>query len=177
MRKLICVDKDLTSLAKELFPTAKAHMRVEHTRDDQYILDCVVRAINEAESYTGISIHLAVWHWYETSYECCKVPKFPVRFIEYPDGTVLDENLVVGFYGGPFEPVGSMVLGSGVQAEYLQLLVGYPHVEQIPPQLVSSILALAGSFYENRESVQLGNYRMLPDAMSRLFTGIWRPSV
>lgn len=184
MQKLICVDKDYTALAHQLLQPMKEHARVDFDRDDGYLTDTLVRAIDEVEAVTNISISMATWHWYEDSFACKKIPKVPTRFILDPSdlsggptGTMIDQSEIVRFYGGPDEP-GTMQLSPSVgQYEYLVLMVGYPRREQVPPKIISAILMLAGHFYENREAVQSGNYHLLPDVMQRLFTGLWRPSV
>jgi hypothetical protein len=173
---LICINKDYKHLPRKLLPYVKEHLRVEFARDDGYIEDAIARAIDEVEAATDLSIHYATWKWTLPKCGRLEVPKTPVRELRLPDGTLLDENLVEMFYGGPDEP-GKIVLKSGLPYEWVHLDVGYAEVAQIPPRIITAIFSLTGDLYENREAVTMGSYSRHPELLRRMLTGLWRPSV
>ena len=176
MQKLVCINKNYLRLPDQLLPFAKEHLRVEFDRDDGYIKESIAQAIDEVESATNISIHFATWKWWLPKCGCLEVPKTPVRCIRLADSTVIDENLVTSFYGGPDEP-GRITLDHTVSEEFVFLDVGYAEKIQVPPRIITAIFALVGDLYENREAVMMGNYSPHPELSRRMTTGLWVPSV
>ena len=166
--KLLTIDFD--KLPAELLCAAKAHLRVEFDRDDQYIRGALGRAIAEVESVGNLSVNPAEWEWTPGSWGACnshRLPKHPVRYLR-DTATGQDIDLLWDENTAYLrrEHNGTFNLG-----------VGYADASSIPPVVVNAILMLTGTLYEQREAVQAGTFNELPDMANRLLAGLWRPAV
>lgn len=175
---LQCTSRDLCTLPQQLLPSVKEHVRVEFDRDDEYLVQATARAISEIEAATNLSIFEAEWLWRPSACDNWRswfeVPKIPVCIINYEDGTPIPVDKLHGSINS-FNV--SAVHVSGLPTQNIYLKVGYANAAQISPNLLSAILMLVGTLYENRESAQYGSMRELPDSARRLITGLWVPSV
>lgn len=174
MLKLLSVNFD--TLPRGLLEEAKQHLRVEFTRDDDYIAGSVARALSELQAATDLTVFPSLWEWQpdQTDTNRCgvgvKVPLTPVNRILKDDGTGtwVDYDAVAHDYPNVYITQ---------KEKLLRLEAGYQIKEQIPPLVLNTVLLLTGALYENREAVQAGTFVELPDMTRRLLTGMWRPSV
>lgn len=175
------LSRDYCTLPAELLLPAKEQLRVEFSRDDEFITVVLSRAISEIESIVNFDVFKTVSEWTPDSKTCQLLPRVPVVQIEICSDKQCKTPVVVNLSrlqgGSMFEPGPGMLDASGLQYEKMLLHTGYTAANQLPPQLVSAILMQTGALYENREAVQAGVYRELPDQVSRVLSGLWRPSV
>jgi hypothetical protein len=170
------VDIDIDVLPYQMLPTVKEHLRVDFDRDDQYIRGCIARAISEVQAVTDISINPATYKWGWTDGRNCsarreEVPKWPVRRVFTKDATGTETTIPVVRYEN------RTFITGGHSSRDLLVDCGYKNIQQITPHVMSAILMLTGTLYEQREAVQAGSFHELPDMARRLFTGLWRPAV
>lgn len=166
-------------LSSLLLPAAKEQLRVEFSRDDDFIRTVLDRAIGEIENAVNFDIvETETAFMISESAPCYIVDRVPILRVEICDqGTCTDlpdDNI----HGGNLaNPTPAKLNLSGFTFDKLIVHSGYRDPATIPPALLSAILMQVGHLYENRESVQMGNYNLLPDTTQRLLSGLWRPSV
>lgn len=172
---------DFSVLPDQMLDQVKAHMRVEFTRDDDYIRGCIARAIAEVEAATDISIAPAIYLW-TLDEQCClelvyccssrgwRIPKTPVRLVTEDIGGVQTQVDILQDQMYAYLPRDA---GSGPYT----LAVGYGAITEMAPSVVSPILMIAATLYETRESLQAGMLPEVQDMARRLFSGLWCPSV
>jgi len=169
--KLLTIDFD--RLPAELLCAAKAHLRVEFDRDDQYIRGALGRAIAEVESVGNLSVNPAAWEWTPRCWRASnsyRLPKQPVRYLR-DTATGQDVDLLWD------ENTAYLRREHHGLDQTFELGAGYADASCIPPVVVNAILMLVGTLYEQREAVQMGTFTELPDMANRLLAGLWRPSV
>lgn len=174
---------DYGSLPAALLPIAKQHMRVDFTEDDQIITRYIAAAIQHLEQFSGWRIFAAnvVWFpvitataiYYQTPVAPVREPV--VKLTDPPPATDISADFI-------------LVQDSLVKPAYLvrkdqqpfpapldiTLQAGYLLPDDIPPMIGDLILRIAGTYYENRESVTTGLDQM-PFWMNDLLSGIWVP--
>ena len=159
------ISVDQATLPGEMLADAKAHMRVEHTRDDAAITRYVAAAINWVEKATGLSVFASVWEWEVSTYDCAlQVPKAPATRV-YQDTTDLETT-----YDGIEQYLVERPSGT------VSIDAGFAAYADMPPNLVQAVLESAASYYETREDVSYSRSYEAPMAASRLLTGLWRPT-
>lgn len=173
------IDQD--TLAQALLPTAKTHLRVEFTRDDEYIVQALQRAINLCERFTGRSVFERTVDWWPVPYPSMQqVPYQPVSVFAATDaeGTdvaasyqLLDRGGAV--YMATTDP--TLVFGSGVK---FTLTTGYSDETLLDLGLLDIILRITAGLYETREHQTTVTMEMVSFWMQDLIVGGgWIPRV
>ena len=166
------VSVNQTYLAINMLAFCKAHLRIEHDRDDTLIESYIRRAIAKLERQSGIAIfesryvfefdhdhHSGLIH-HRRSKRLLPIPIKPWRSLEIYDDAGNDITPQFKLHGDTTQ------LGYG--ESYIELnnssnsifsvtaIAGYDSPDELPPQLEGIILRLAGHYYENRESTLIG---------------------
>lgn len=181
MLEHISTNTDL--LPDNMLDAVKRHLRVEFTRDDDYIKEAIARAIAEVESATNLSINpsnwqLKIWEgeceptWYHTNMtRLYKLPKSPVREVFSVDAAGAQTPVELRRHEH------ETFISDWNRAGTYLIKAGYNGADVVPPAIKNAIYMRVGTLYENRESVQAGTLHEMPDDALRLVTGLWRPSV
>lgn len=170
------IDRD--TLPQGLLPIAKAHMRVNFATDDDYIKNCLLRAIDLVERHSGARIFSleATWTPRVATRSTYQVPLQPVSDFTAATGTgdVSAEYRIVS--GTSVDPVYlSRIDGSTFHPDLEVVLVAGYEAEDLPPQYLDPILRIAAHFYEHRESVDASGLASIPQWMNDLLLGNWIP--
>ena len=188
MRKRTKIDRE--ALPDALLDTAKTHMRVEFTRDDDYIKLCIARAIDFFERITELTVTPQTWAW--TPSDAVNVdgvaayvltwqpePSFTAWDGSTPPLDISDQFEIRGgedpdAFGlrwiSPIDP------STAYASPNFEITAGYEDEESMPPGILSFVLEAASWFYEYREAGPM------PGAdgvayLNQLLTAYWVPRV
>jgi uncharacterized phiE125 gp8 family phage protein len=179
------IDRD--ALPEALLSTAKTHMRVEFTRDDEYITLCLKRAIDFFERTTGMNVFSAEYDWYPQVGRASGGEYFyALPFQPQPSFTVTDDTatdisdqFAIRAFGVPDEygPRTFVSLNGAIDpALVVKIKVGFEDEEDLPPGILSFVLEAASWFYEYREAGPMPGADGVP-YLNQLLTAYWVPRV
>jgi hypothetical protein len=171
-------DIDYTALPKALLATAKAHLRVDFIDDDQYIQDCIKRAISLFERESEVTVNPTSYIWRPDPADFCdgavRIPMTPVIDLSAIDG---DENDVTGDYLVASNSMHGVMLyqliGGYVDGLTVTIESGYTTKDELPPGILDIVLLLACHFYENRGVLLPAN--QIEDFLRRMSSSYWKP--
>ena len=166
-------------LATELLVTAKAQMRVEFDRDDNFIKLCIIRATDMMERFSGARIFQteATWTPYVSgSGWAYQVPLQPIsNFVATANSIDVSAAYAIRS-ASEVEPVylvktDQTPFDAGLS---VALVAGYA-ANAVPPMYLDPILRMAAHLYEHRESVDATNLMLIPQWANDLLCGTWIP--
>lgn len=171
---------DRAGFAEALLSLAKSHMRVEFARDDEYIKNCIIRAADMMERFSGARIVKAAADWFPaivTSAYVHQVPLQPVASFTAMAGGVdvsADFRIRSRTAVDPvfLEHIDRTAFPPGIE---VALVLGYASATEIPPMYLDPILRMAAHLYEHRESVDQTNLMAIPQWANDLLCGTWIP--
>lgn len=175
-------DIDWETLPAALLPVAKQHMRVEFSRDDEYIKLCLKRAIEYFELYSGQLVFKASVDWSPAARQAAFVqcPVLPVSDQSAKDAEGLDVSAdykIVQVGSATVYPRFASVNGSSIRDGIAVILaVGFDDVVKMPPEILDKVLRIAATLYENRETVTTP-IQTMPFWLNDLLIGSWVPRV
>jgi hypothetical protein len=177
---MLILSSDVEVLPEGLLSLIASHCRVDFDRDHSYLKLATARAIAEIENQTNRAIVPTEYLWKPVCEGAfVQSPIYPIRGLSYqtdPDVWVSlpwQNELTCDRFHCDW----LLTSLSQSTADGLKLDVGYEGHEDIPMDVLSAILLLTAALYENRESMQFGTIHHLPDQVTRLMAGLWRPSV
>ncbi len=178
---LLQTNQDTTTLAAEMLPGFKEHLRILHDIEDVSIEMYLNAALGAIGIYAGTEL-------YSTQYEVF----YPNDNYDYSTPSNL-----MGWYCGKWG-VSAMVLKDGddvdITADYtIDNLHGmvYPHPQgsavtfstgylleaDVPANLKNIIYRLGAEYYEMRESSRVGDPKNLPGWLTFALPSVWSPRV
>ena len=170
--ELIQVSQDTQTLALDLFQPFKEHLRILHDTEDSSILLYLSSAMDAIATYGDFDIFLAE---YEVLYNEC-IPIVTVGW--YCGRQYLSDVLVVDSQGVDVtadfridEKRGKLYpnpCGSKVTFK-----AGFIDADSLPPRLVNIIFRYGASMFENRETIRVGEPKLLPDWVKFVIPSIW----
>jgi hypothetical protein len=183
---------DYASLPAVLLPSAKAHLRVDFSRDDAAIKDLLARSIDQFQRNTEISVFAAGYTWTPVAQEfvdlSCKgfpgsigarSPLTPIRSFGATVPGDPDPVDVTADYAFVTNSV------QGVQIYYLfgewqdgltfNVLTGYIDQALMPPGIIDLIMKILAMNYENREMLVPSGQLLLPLWLETQLAGWWLP--
>jgi Phage gp6-like head-tail connector protein len=171
-------DVDYNALPKALLATAKSHLRVDFSDDDEYIKDCIKRAISLFERESEISVNPSSYIWKPDPADFCdgavKIPFSPVVDLSAIDG---DENDVTGDYLVASNSTHGVMLyrliGDYVDGLTVNVDSGYASKDELEPGILDIVLLLSCHFYENRGVLLPAN--QIEDFLRRMSGSYWTP--
>jgi uncharacterized phiE125 gp8 family phage protein len=158
----------------------KAQCRIKTADDDAFLGRCVRAARDMIDGPDGIGLAMVAQRW-RLSLDCFPseifIPMGPVQSIDmiaYVDGDGADQTLAAEGYQWRKErfaarvkpPFGGSWPGARQQFDAVQVefTAGFPGTEDSPPNLANipetlrhAMLLLIGHWYENRETISIGN--------------------
>lgn len=171
-------DVDYSTLPKALLAATKAHLRVDFTDDDPYILDVIKRAISLFERESEVSVNPSTYIWKPDPANYCgdvaPVPISPVIDFTAVDSddvdvTELFEVASNSMHGVMiYRLVGAYVGGLTVTIES-----GYTTKDELPPGILDIVLLVSCHLYENR-GVMLSSSEVA-DFVQRAMSSYWKP--
>jgi hypothetical protein len=196
------VSIDRATLPAAILPLAKQHMRVDFTRDDEYITNCVQRALDQFQRLTQWNVFGQIWTWriseVAISYDCLSiaypnvmpftsawtVPIGPVTSHEVAIDSIdvttnyeLWSNTDRDTYGTSYM-IQTGTVGIPDPAvdpiPVAALTVGYEGLDDVPPALLDCILRMSAWYYENREMVAMPGVDVM-DYFNSLLAAYWVP--
>lgn len=189
------LDVDRTVLPAALLPLAKAHLRVEFSRDDAYITQTIARAIDQFERKTGFSVFAADYEWSPGPFErrfyapaylsgAWLVPVQPIVepwAAEIPNGggAAVDVTANYQLIGDiDSDRVGAQYfVGPPAAGLAITFTAGFAAIEDLSPGLVDVILRRTAYLYEFREAVAApgASGAMTADWWNDELVGHWAP--
>lgn len=159
------VTTDLTALPTALLASAKIHMRVDWSYDDDFIKSVVARAIGRFEQMNGVALNAATFEWTPASTEFCQdqaeVPVTPVTSFV---AKLADDTDVSSSYTITTESVFGVPLlhlnGAYQNGVVLTLETGFA---TLPPPVLDIVMRNAAHLYEHREILIPGTEFVAPD--------------
>ena len=155
---------------------AKAHLRQTLPDDDLYIERLIKAARIEAENYTGRALHAQSWTQYLDGFPneitLQRRPILDVTSIKYVDRDGVQQTLAsseyrVDIHQGrierDYDSTGWPDTRAVINAVEVEYRAGYkdtaasPEVGSVPEDITQAILLMVGAWYQNRESVIVGN--------------------
>ncbi len=167
---------------------AKAHLRVDHDDDNDYIESLVAVAtvtIDGPTGWLGRCLVEQTLEWRGPGFGPCdgRLPYPPVAEIEsvkYDDGAGIEQTVPGADYrlvGQPSQP--RLVLGFGAswpsarcqeEAVRVRYTAGYGDPEDVPAPIKHAILMMVSELYENREAATDAPRTELPFAVTALLS-------
>lgn len=181
-------DYQIKTIDREVLPAAmldlaKQHMRVTFDTDDEYIKNCLWRAIDEFERITGQRVFAAVLDWWPditAAGWAYRTPLQPVSAFtfESPPGTDLkaDYELRYTDIAAPFY-LASIAEEPWPADAVITLTAGYADFDKMEPGIVDCVLRMAAMLYEYRETVSALSLSHVPGWPNALLTAYWLPRV
>lgn len=153
---------------------AKSHCRVDHADDDALINIYIKSAVSYLEGYrgmAGVSLGLATWVQYHDAFPCGPLnllqrPVSVVEKVEYLDPTTgvyvewLPSNFEVDTksFKSRVTPKDSWPsVKDAMNAVKVTFKAGHVETSEIPEDLRLAVLLLVSGWYENRETINVGN--------------------
>jgi hypothetical protein len=180
------IDRD--TLPEAMLDLAKMNMRVEFTRDDDYITLCVKRAIDFFERATGMTVFGAQYDWEprigvtangQTLYALPFQPEPTFTVADAGGVNISDQFSIVSLGGSPDEygARGFLSLNGPIDPTYVvKVTAGYDDPDEMPPGILSFVLEAASWYYEYREAGPMPGADGVP-YLNQLLTGYWVPRV
>lgn len=170
---------DWTTLPTALLPAAKRHMRVDFADDDTSITEYVQFAIAYLQAFWGLQIFAGDVAWSPTitqasRYQC---PVQPVASFKVMSGTMDVSSEYALESASPIEPVW-LVHSDGTpfpSDAVITLVAGIADATKVPPLMLASILRVAATLYEHRESITTLSLDQMPFWMNDILTELWVP--
>jgi uncharacterized phiE125 gp8 family phage protein len=148
---------------------AKAHLRVDHDDEDEYIDALITAARTHVENHTQRALLSQTWDYYTDSFSgsYLTIPKLPVQSVtsvkyRITDGTETTWSALSylvetrGDWQARLQPVygGSWPSFSPypVNAVVIRFVAGYASVAAIPAPIIHAIKLMLGHLYTNREA-------------------------
>lgn len=188
MRSLNLIAVDHTVLPPLLLPVIKDQARVRHDRDDALITSHAAMAISMVERKCNISIDPATYAaspgdlqnagnawWLGTHRQHWALPVNNVNdCVVMSDTTDISANFTLSSADHGSNATSYLIAAEGYALPYaatLELDVGMAKVEEISPGLLSLIVRLAASHYENREAAA----GLWAEGFADELMALWRP--
>lgn len=179
---------DREALPDELLDVAKTQMRVEFSRDDDYIKLCIARAIDFFERLTEMSVNPVTFDWVPVSgINIDGVPAYVLNWQPAPSFTAVtndaDKTDVTDQYAifGDDNPDVYGIRWISPVAEpwpsatpLFEITAGYASADDLPPGILSFILEAASWYYEYREASAMPGVDGVP-YLNQLLTAYWVP--
>jgi len=175
---LLLQSKDTTTLVNELMPMFKDHLRILHLLEDELISLYLSGAIDAISIYGDNDIYHSTYDVFypendveQPSADRMYLGKVNTYAVIIKDSTGVDisNNYTVDAVSGTVFP---SPYGLDIYFES-----GYLSKDDMPTNLVNIIFRYAAHLYENRESVRIGEPKMLPDWVQYAMSSIWTPRV
>lgn len=164
---------------------AKAHLRVDHSSEDDLITSLVAAAVGYLDGPTGIlgrALATQTWRQDFEEWDDLYLPLLPVQSVssvKYYDVDNVLRTLDTSVYTTTTEAAGleiDLKFGQTWPITYqredaiqVQFVAGYGAASAVPAAIKSAILLLVGHWYFNREAVVIGTTPTeLPMAVSAL---------
>lgn len=158
--------------------TAKRHLRVEHSQDDAVIDGLVAAATKHIDGFTGIlgrALINQTWRQDLGCFDSCRIylplkpPISAVTSVTYYDASNTQRTLASSVYAGPFaDGEGAFIelaygqswpeTYSRPDAVSITFTAGYgAAASDVPEDILQGVKLLIAHWYENRETVNIGN--------------------
>jgi uncharacterized phiE125 gp8 family phage protein len=165
---------------------AKAHLRVDHDEDDDYILNLIMVACQYAETVTHRALITQTWIYYLDDFpddDYIEIPYPPLQSVtslKYTDYNNTqtewaNTNYIVDTASLP----GKIVLAYGISWPTATLypsnpieityVCGYGTPDDIPESIKQGMKLDIGDMYENRETIIVGQPIAHLDALERIY--------
>ena len=181
---LIKVNQDNQTLVDDLFDMFKQHLRVLHTTEDDTIRLYLAASIEGIATFASNDIFLTEYQGsyngldgtcYDYAYPsnlcgwyCGKINISEVGVFD-GSGADVTQNYQIDYESGMFYP---HPLGAKFGFK-----VGYLAGADVPPHLTTIIFRYAAHLFENRESIRVGEPKLIPDWVNYAIASIWKPRV
>ena len=176
--ELIEVGQDQQILIDDIFPAFKGHLRVLHDVEDDEIKMYLGAAIDAIGIYGGTEV-------YPTNFEVY----YPYQY-DYSGRSNL-----IGWYAKRWNIRDVVVINAAsvdITTDYtidgkqgmiyphpnnqkITFSTGYLAATDMPLNLKNIIMRLGANFYENRESIRVGEPKLLPDWLTHAMASVWQP--
>ncbi len=177
---LIKLSVDRTTLLNDMIDDFKKHLRILHTNEDDMISLYLGGAIEAISIYADQDIYKTDYeYFYNTVYDyrypsnitgwyCKRVNLLDVVIL---DGAGIDvtSNFKVDKLGGMIypHPAGNDITFSA----------GFATAADVPLNLKNIIFRYAASLFEDRQSIRVGEPKLLPDWLTHALASVWIPRV
>lgn len=175
---------DRTTIPTALLTAFKTHCRVEFARDDQYLTQALVRALDVFERLTEFHVFSVTydWHpdWPAGGTEKIEIPMQPVEdfVVNDADGNDISADYeIVGVIDSDqmarqwLQPVSG---ASWPTAGMVKLDLGYSDAASLPPGITDIGFRVGAFLYENREMAAITAVDVMAYANS-FISGYWVP--
>jgi hypothetical protein len=178
--QLIKVSEDKTTLTDEMFDLFKEHLRILHDVEDETIRLYLAAAIEGISTFGSNDINLTQYEVFYPYMPDYNVPstlfgwycgKWAVSDVEIYSEVGMD---VTGDYTIDFEH--GMIYPHPLSNK-VSFKVGYATGADVPPHLKTIIFRYGAHLFENRESVRVGEPKLIPDWVNYALASIWKPRV
>lgn len=184
----VIIEVDYSALPTALLPLAKQQMRVDFDDEDEFITNCVARAIDYFQLYSGLKVFAADARWSPAvpddstlAVTSLVVPVFPVSDFQVADDAAADVSAQYQILWGTsliLPPAFSRIDGAAIPAGLdVKLILGVgDDPTKLPPAVVDRILRIAATLYDQRETTMVGvSIAQVPMWVNDLLIGAWVP--
>ena len=156
---------------------AKLHCRIESADEDTLISALIASATETAEQITGRALMAQTWELtldaFPDAFELTRVPVQSIASVKYYDESGVQQTLGGGLYAldnaddNGFAYVVPVYSGTWpatrdqINAVAVRYVAGYANAAAVPESVKAWIKLMAGSMFENRESVASGSFTSL----------------
>lgn len=176
------VSIDRTAIPTGLLDLAKQHMRVRWNDEDDYITNCILRAVDLVERHSGASIFATEVNWTPVTTTNAWGAQFPLQPVDPDFDCIAEGDLDVtdAFHMASTSPTSPVLLVHTDMTPFpaglaVGFTAGFATADLMPPQYLDPILRIAAHLYEHRESVDVTGLADIPQWMNDLLMGNWIP--
>ena len=178
---IIRSNTDYTTLATEMLPAFKEHLRIIYDTEDSSITQYLAGAMDAISIYGDVDIFLSDYEYVyidgeinnpEPATERLYTTRINISdvLIEDTDATDITADYTVNAAEGYIYPAPALDASVTFKA-------GYALQANMPPNLVSLVFRYGAHLYENREAINIGEPKFLPDWVLYAMASIWKPRV
>jgi len=170
-------DIDYSGVPTELLLGFKHHLRIMHSLEDEPILMYLTGAIDAISIFSDTDIFRTKYKITILDYETCKTnrryfntTRQDISAVVFTNAAAEDILETVDKHRGYVTPI-------PIQGDTLEFEAGYLATDNIPLNLVTIIYRYAAHLYENREAINIGEPKFMPDWVQYALPSIWKSRV
>jgi hypothetical protein len=179
--KLIKITQDTTTLVEDLFPLFKEHLRILHDVEDETIKLYLGAAIDGIGTFSSNEIFLTEFEVFYP-YDDTDI-RYPSSYDGWYCGKWFTSDLTI-YNAAGIDITGDYTIDNEHGMVYphprgnkVSFKVGFSSGDEVPYHMKTIIFRYGAHLFENRESVRIGEPKIIPDWVNYVLASIWKPRV
>lgn len=176
---LIKSNTDYSTLPAEMLPAFKQHLRVLYNHEDDSIQQYLAGAIDAISIYGDIDIFTSDYEYVYIDGEVADTAPNSALFyttrVNIFDVSVLSSELVDITDNFTVDSREGYIYPAPDYTDSVTFKAGYALQADISPNAINVIFRYGAHLYENREAINIGEPKFLPDWVKYAMASIWKP--